>query len=85
LSTLKTINEIYIIGGSSLFELALGKYKNYCKMIVMTRINKVFECDVFMPKFDEEVFTKLYISKTYSENDITYDYCFYGNNDLMHK
>lgn len=53
-------------------------------MIIMTRINKIFESDVMMPKFDEQnVFTKLFISKTYSEKNINFDYCFYGNNLLL--
>lgn len=69
-----------------MFELALNKYKQYCKVIIMTRINKDFECDVYMPKIEEEsAFTKMYISKTYSQKDMTFDYCFYGNQHLLYK
>lgn len=58
-----------------------------CKLVITTRINKIFESDVFMPPILEEkeggIFTKLYISKTYSQKDITFDYCFYGNTALL--
>lgn len=50
----------------------------------MTRINKDFPSDVYMPSIDEE-FTKLYISKTYSQKEMTFDYCFYGNQALLSK
>lgn len=78
------VNEIFVIGGSTLYEMALGKYFDYCKLIIKTRINKEFEGDVYMPKVDEEnSFTKLYITKTYSHKDITFDYCFLGNKNLL--
>jgi len=80
------VNEIYIIGGSTLYELAMNKYTDYCKLIIKTRINKDYEVDTFMPKIDEEgTFTKLFISKTYSHDDITFDYCFIGNRKLLEK
>jgi dihydrofolate reductase / thymidylate synthase len=64
----------------------LNKYTDYCKLVIKTRINKDFEVDTFMPKMDEEnVFTKLFISKTYSHNDITFDYCFIGNRKLLER
>lgn len=53
-------------------------------MIIKTRINKEYEVDTFMPKIDEEnIYTKLYISQTYSHDDITFDYCFLGNKKLL--
>lgn len=37
-----------------------------------------------MPKVDEEsTYSKLYISQTYSHEDITFDYCFLGNKKLL--
>lgn len=39
-----------------------------------------------MPKIDEEkTFTKIFISKTYQHNDITFDYCFLGNRQLLER
>ena len=86
LSSHPLVNEIFVIGGTSLYELSLGKYSDYCKLVIKTRINKDFEGDVFMPKIDEvNTFTPLYITKTYSHKDITFDYCFLGNRRLLEK
>lgn len=80
------VNEIFVIGGTSLFELSLGKYVDNCKLVIKTRINKDFEGDVFMAKIDEQTtFTPLYITKTYQHKDITFDYCFLGNRRLLEK
>ena len=83
------VNEIYVIGGSTLYEQAIKQYSDLVKLVILTRINKAFEADTFMPKIqcDDEVgggyFTKLFVSKTYSFKDITYDYCFIGNKKLL--
>ena len=84
LSSDPQVNEIFVIGGSTVYELAINRFTDYCKLIIMTRINKHFEADVFMPAIDEEnTFTKLFISKTYSHQDINFDYCFIGNKKLL--
>lgn len=71
LSANPRVNEIYVIGGAAIYELALKQYSDYCKMIILTRISKPFEADTFMPKIftDDEctscegaAFTKLHIS-----------------------
>ena len=54
------------MGGASLYELALNKYANRCKLIFLTRINKDYESDTFLPVISTTTFTPLYISKTYS-------------------
>lgn len=84
------VNEIFVIGGASVYEQALKQYGDQCKLVILTRINKAFpEADTFMPRIpcDDETegapFTKLYISQTYSHKDITYDYCFLGNRKLL--
>jgi dihydrofolate reductase len=64
------VNEIFIIGGATIYEQALKNYSDQCKLIILTRVNKAFEADTFMPKIvtDDEsgsIFTKLHISKTY--------------------
>ena len=85
LSNNPKVNEIFIIGGATLYELALNKYSDFCKLVIKTRINKDFEVDTLMPKLDDCTFTPLFISKTYSHNDITFDYCFIGNRKLLEK
>ena len=65
------VNEVFIIGGASLYEQALKQYTDYCKLLIVTRLNKAFEADTFFPKIscDEQKqdsqFTRLHISKTY--------------------
>jgi dihydrofolate reductase/thymidylate synthase len=89
LSANPKVNEIFVIGGAQVYEHALKNYSEWCKLVIMTRIGKVFEADTFMPKIasDEDggIFTKIHISKTYQHADITYDYCFMGNKKLLEK
>lgn len=63
----------------------MGKFSNFCKLLIVTRINKDYEADVFMPPIDEAHFEKFYVTKTYSQKEITFDYCFYGNKSLFAK
>ncbi len=79
------VGEVFIIGGASVYEQALKQFNEYCKLVILTRINKAFEADTFMPKIDEEggMFTRIHISKTYIHKDITYDFCFMGNKKLL--
>ena len=83
------MNEIFVIGGATVYEQALKEFGEHCKLIILTRINKAYEVDTFMPKFacEEEggAFTKIHISKSYSHQDITYDYCFVGNRKLLER
>jgi len=76
-----------VIGGSSLYEMSMNKYKDSCKLIITTRINKKFECDTFIPNLESQEINKdfppLHISETYSQGDLTFDYVFYGNTQLL--
>ncbi len=58
------INEIFVIGGSSLYNDAMeGELKQHCKLVIATRINKAFECDTFITDLEKsEVFCPLHIS-----------------------
>jgi dihydrofolate reductase len=74
-----------VIGGSSLYNEAMeGELKQYCKLVIATRINKAFECDTFITDLEKnESFCPLHISQTYSQQDITFDYTFFGNIQLL--
>jgi dihydrofolate reductase len=50
LSQNEGVAEIFVVGGSSLYDMSMDKYKEYCKLIIATRINKSFECDTFITK-----------------------------------
>lgn len=70
LSADEGVGEIFVIGGSSLYETSInGEFKDYCKLIIATRINKPFECDTFIPEIENvqnSVFAPLHVSETYS-------------------
>jgi len=89
LSANPKINEIFIIGGNSLYETALKQMGEHCKLVILTRIGKTFEADTFFPRLTTDdtdatsIFTKLHVSRTYSHKDITFDYCFIGNKKLL--
>mmetsp|Transcript_48682 Transcript_48682/g.35842 ORF Transcript_48682/g.35842 Transcript_48682/m.35842 type:complete len:167 (-) Transcript_48682:879-1379(-) len=77
------VNEIFIFGGQGLYELALGKFAYLCKLIFLTRISKDFECDTFLPPIKDDLFTTLSVSKTYSHDDIGFDFVVMGNSGLL--
>jgi len=61
------VNEIFVIGGSSLYEASMTTHKDHCKLVVATRINKKFECDTFIKDLESsEHFSPLFVSQTYS-------------------
>lgn len=50
------------------------KFREYCKFIVKTRINKYYESDTF---FTHEDYAEFFISRTYSyNNEVAFDYMF---------
>lgn len=67
-------NDIYIIGGGSIYKEALQK--DYVDVIYLTRVAKnVADADTFFPKLD--YYKKWYISdiEGYKEGNISYDIC----------
>ena len=67
-------NDIYIIGGGSIYKEALQK--DYVDAIYLTRVAKnVADADTFFPKLD--YYKKWYISdiEGYKEGNISYDIC----------
>jgi dihydrofolate reductase/thymidylate synthase len=48
------VKETFVIGGQSLYEEAISEpFRDLCKSIIVTRINKDFESDVKMPPFED--------------------------------
>ena len=58
------INEIFVMGGSSLYQACFEQLAEHVKMVIATRINKKFECDTFVPSLEakESKFTPVHIS-----------------------
>lgn len=62
-------HDIWIIGGSSVFEQALP----YADELYITRIDAVFDCDQFFPKF-EDTFVFKQKNKDIRQNKLTFRY-----------
>eukprot|EP00929_Paragymnodinium_shiwhaense_P013438 TRINITY_DN121291_c0_g1_i1.p1 TRINITY_DN121291_c0_g1~~TRINITY_DN121291_c0_g1_i1.p1 ORF type:complete len:517 (+),score=120.79 TRINITY_DN121291_c0_g1_i1:52-1602(+) len=75
LNKMEDIEEIHIIGGQTPFEEAVSK--DLLTSLIITRIAKEHECDVFFPSFDESRFRVAYISKTRSYGDLSFDFVVY--------
>ena len=73
LSYLKTVNEeIYIIGGSSIYKLFL----NIADELILTKINNTKDPKIYCPKFDKKKYHKE-IMDEHKENDISYKHVRY--------
>lgn len=90
LSADSSVQEIFVIGGSSLYEACMGPQshlREFCKLVIATRINKSFECDVHVSQLEsaesKEAFPPLHVSQTFSQGDISFDYVFFGNANLL--
>lgn len=64
--------EIYIIGGSSIYEQAL--YTKNIRNIYITEVYQNFDCDTFFPNIDKNIFNIESISDFKCENNIYYRY-----------
>ena len=82
-STNPDINEIHIIGGVQLFETILVTYRQFCKLVVLTRIHKDYPVDVFMPDFKKggEI-SCVHRSPMHEYGDIKFDYEYWGNTEI---
>jgi len=72
---LKNSDKIFVIGGGSVFKHALKQPS--CNKLYITEVDGDFDCDVFFPRFDSDVFKKDSSSKTQKENGISYKFVIY--------
>lgn len=63
----------YVIGGARLFEEALAD----CRYVYETLVADEVPCDVFAPSYDHLACS--YVSKTFRENSLRFDYRLYYN------
>tara|TARA_R110000796_G_scaffold111352_2_gene222860 strand:+ start:410 stop:907 length:498 start_codon:yes stop_codon:yes gene_type:complete len=76
LKNIESNNEIFIIGGKSIYEYFLKE--NLIKKIYMTKINHNYNCDVFFPNIDLNDKFKIISNSDYIiENNIKYKYIEY--------
>ena len=66
--------EIYIIGGESVYRMML----DYCKKIHVTKIDRTYEADAFFPNLDEDEAWELSkVLQSGEEDGIPYEMCLY--------
>lgn len=74
---LKNYDEVWIIGGSTIYDLFLNSYSNdgllKPKNLYITYIDEDFECDTFFPNIDTD-FYKFISQETHNTNGKEYDY-----------
>ena len=71
------ISNIFIIGGESLYKMALES--DSISKIYVTEVYDDYKCDTFFPQIDKEKYKLSYISNFCSENNIYYRYLEYVN------
>lgn len=71
----KNVEEVYIIGGSKVFEEAIRHPD--CQTIFLTEVFGDFECDTFFPKIDPKQFKKISESEMHEENAIKFRFVKY--------
>lgn len=74
---LKNYDEVWIIGGSTIYDLFLNSYSNdgllKPKNLYITYIDEDFECDTFFPNIDTNIY-KFVSQETHDTNGKEYDY-----------
>ena len=82
-STSPDVNEIHIIGGAQLFETILVTYRQFCKLVVLTRIYKDYPVDVFMPDFNQGgEFSCVHLSPMHEFGDVKFDHEYWFNTEI---
>lgn len=75
----KNYDEIWVIGGTKIYELFLKHCSLQVQNIYETYIDKEFKCDTFFPKFDTNIFK--FVSQEIHEKDVALDNDDLDNND----
>jgi dihydrofolate reductase/thymidylate synthase len=78
------IGDVFVVGGSEIYNEFLNKYSDHCKLIFQTNIEKEFQSDTFfeIPSF----FEPLFVSKTLvSEPNLTYDHRILFNKNILNE
>ena len=74
---LKNYDEVWIIGGSKIYDLFLNSYRNDGLLkptnLYITYIDEDFECDTFFPTIDTNIY-KFVSQETHDTNGKEYDY-----------
>ena len=67
-----SVEKVFVIGGSSVYEEALAH--ELCDTVYVTRVKESFSCDTHFPPLDQSVYLLESSSKTMKEGDVEYDF-----------
>jgi len=84
LDSKKILHDIFVIGGSQIYQQFISEFPDQLKAIFLTNIENEYKCDTFftVPKN----FSTVYISKTFSQDNSTnYDFRVLLNDDILKK
>ena len=54
-----SIEDVFICGGQDMYKEAVAS--PLCKRIYLTQISATFDCDVFFPEFDKEIYKEIHL------------------------
>lgn len=74
LNNLKIIENVFIIGGSQIYNLAIKS--PYCNKILLTKIYGNFNCDTFFPQINNNIFVLYKQSETHNNEKDNVKYKF---------
>jgi dihydrofolate reductase/thymidylate synthase len=81
LGSMDNCADIFVIGGQAAYAEAVEM--EACCRLFITRVGRDIECDAFFPAFDDTKFQLSHVSKTRSDNDLTYDFTVYEKDSAM--
>jgi len=71
----RPVGEVFVIGGAAAYAEAVAS--EACARIYITRVGKDVECDAFFPAFDDSRFKPVHVSKTFSHDNLPFDFMVY--------
>ncbi len=73
-----TIDQVFVIGGGSVYEVALRHPQ--CSRVYITRVHGVFDCDTFLEKFEQD-FRLLTQDGPHRDGDVEFTFEVYERNE----
>ena len=78
----KNYDDVWIIGGSQIYELFLNK--NLVDKIYLTYINEFYNCNIFFPKINLNHFKLIKNNIQYNDNELLNNLNLYNNNYMIY-
>lgn len=78
LAEFKDEDEVFVIGGASIYQMFLP----YAKELYLTEVDSEAEADVFFPEFDKTEYTREVVKKS-SENGLDFEFVVYTKKEEL--